>query len=175
MPKIIPILTYPNPRLHKKGLLVEDVLSPETQADIDDMLYTLEHTKNCAGLAATQLDFAEPKAITVLNDYSQDGNQPRCLINPVIIAAEGEQHEEEGCMSVYPRLIQSPVKRAFHITVKALNRQGDTIEYTCEGYVAKLIQHEVDHLNGMVYLQRLSPLKRSRIDEKIKKTCFKKQ
>ncbi|MFN7096389.1 MAG: peptide deformylase [Gammaproteobacteria bacterium] len=171
---MIAILQYPNPRLHKKAELVTDVLAPDVQAMIDDMLYTLEHTDNCAALAATQLDFAHPKAITVLNDYSKDGTQPRCLINPVIIAREGEQCEEEGCMSVYPRHIYEPVKRAARVTVRALDRQGNTIEYTGEGYIAKMLQHEIDHLNGLIYLQHLSSVKRLRIDEKIKKISKKK-
>jgi peptide deformylase len=170
---MVAILNYPNPRLHKKGEIVTDVSAPDVQAMIDDMFYTLEHTNNCAGLAATQMDFANPKAITVLNDYSEDGSQPRCLINPVIIEQEGEQFEDEGCMSVYPRHIYEPVKRAARIKVRALDRHGNTIEYSAEGYVAKLIQHEIDHLNGMVYIQRLSSLKRGRVDEKIRKIIKK--
>jgi peptide deformylase len=166
---MVAILNYPNPRLHKKAEPVTDVMAPEIQQIIQEMFTTLAKTENCAGLAATQLDFAHPKAITVLNDYSADGKQPRCLINPVIIAAEGEVIEEEGCMSVYSRHIHAPVKRAAKITVKALDQYGNPLEYIAEGYVAKLIQHEVDHLNGMVYLQRLSALKRARIEEQIKK------
>ncbi|NNM59808.1 MAG: peptide deformylase [Legionellales bacterium] len=169
MPNLVAILVYPDPRLYKKAELVEDATALDVQAVIDDMFYTLENTPNCAGLAATQLDFANPKAITVLMDYSHDGTQPLCLINPVIIEAEGEQNEEEGCMSVFPRQIHEHVKRAARITVRALDRHGKTIEYKAEGYIAKLIQHEVDHLNGKIYLQRLSLLKRARINQKIKK------
>lgn len=171
---LVAILNYPNPRLHKKAEIVTDVLAPDVQAMIDDMFYTLEHTQNCAGLAATQMDFAHPKAITVLNDYSEDGKQPRCLINPEIIEQDGEQYEEEGCMSVYPRHVYEPVKRAARIKVRALDRDGNVIEYTAEGYIAKLIQHEIDHLNGMVYLQRLSNAKRLRVDDKIRKIIKKK-
>lgn len=173
MPNLIAILVYPDPRLYKKAELVEDVTHPDVQAIIDDMFYTLDNTPRCAGLAATQLDFANPKAITVLGDYSHDGTQPLCLINPVIISAEGEQNEEEGCMSVFPRQIHEHVKRAAQVTVRALDRTGAVIEYTAQGYVAKLIQHEVDHLNGKIYLQRLSLLKRARINEKIMKLSQK--
>ncbi len=170
---MVAILNYPYPRLHVKAERVTDVKSPDIQCIIDDMFDTLAHTENCAGLAATQLDFENPKAITVLNDYSEDGKQPLCLVNPEIIEAEGEACEEEGCMSVYSEHIHTPVKRAAKIKVRALDRDGNPIEYVATGFSAKLIQHEVDHLNGMLYIQRLSPLKRARIDEKIKKVIAK--
>ncbi len=166
---MVAILNYPNSRLHIKAEQVTDVTAPEIQQIIDDMFLTLENTDNCAGLAATQLDFVNPKAITVLNDYSEDGKQPRCLVNPEIIERHGEQTEDEGCMSVYSTHIHAPVTRAERIKVRALDRHGKPLEYEATGFIAKLIQHEVDHLNGIIYLQRLSPLKRSRIDEKIRK------
>lgn len=166
---IIPILSHPNTRLHQKARRVENISLPPVQTMIKDMFETLDNTANCAGLAATQLDFVDPYAITVLMDYSEDKSQPCCLINPEIISTEGEQYEVEGCMSVWPDYCSAPVKRYETITVKALDPSGQPILYTAHGYVAKLIQHEVDHLNGMLYIQRLSPLKRSRIEEKIKK------
>ena len=169
---IIPILAYPNSRLYQKAIQVTDVHSDVVQTMIKDMFETLAHTDNCAGLAATQLDFASPFAITVLHDYSDDGSQPLCLINPIIIASSGEQREAEGCMSVYPDLCHERVKRAETITVTALTDKGDSITYTANGYVAKLIQHEVDHLNGLLYLQRLSALKRQRLDLKIAKAVL---
>lgn len=172
---MVAILNYPNPRLHIKAELVTDVMAPEIQQIIDEMFATLEATDNCAGLAATQLDFINPKAITVLNDYSDDGKQPRCLINPEIIEYEGEITDDEGCMSVLNTHIHAAVTRAARVKVRALDRQGNPIEYVAVDFVAKLIQHEIDHLNGMIYLQRLSPLKRARIDEKIRKLSSKKK
>jgi peptide deformylase len=166
---MIAILNYPNPRLHIKAEPVTDVTAPEIQQIIDDMFFTLANTDNCAGLAATQLDFIRPKAITVLNDYSEDATQPRCLINPEIIERSGEMTEDEGCMSVYSTHIHAAVSRAARVKVRAMDREGKIFEYEATGFIAKLIQHEVDHLNGIIYLQRLSTLKRARIDEKIRK------
>lgn len=163
----IRILSYPDPKLKRVGKKVT-VVNDEIRKIIDTMFETNYGTENCAALAATQLDFADAFAITVI-DLSEEKNEPLCLINPEIIHSEGEQFEYEGCMSVFPNHIHERVKRANRITVKALNQQGEPIEFTAEGYMAKCIQHEVDHLNGLTYLDRLSPLKRERILDKIRR------
>ena len=161
------ILSYPDlklKRVGKKVTLVDD----EIKKIIADMFETHYATENCAALAATQLDLVDPPAITVI-DFSAEKNKPLCFINPEIIHSEGEQAEYEGCMSVYPDHIHEKVKRAQRVTVKALNEKGETIEFTAEGYMAKCLQHEIDHLNGLTYLDRLSPLKRERIVDKIRR------
>ena len=161
------ILEYPDPKLKRVGKKVENV-NDEVKQVIADMFETHYATENCAALAATQLDFAEPYAITVI-DFSEEKNQPLCLINPEIIDSEGEQFEYEGCMSVYPDYCHERVKRSDKVMVKALNENGEPIEMTAEGYMAKCLQHEIDHLNGLTYLDRLSPLKRERLVDKIRK------
>lgn len=161
------ILSYPDPKLKRVGKTVT-VVDDEIKTIIAAMFETHYGTENCAALAATQLDFDNPPAITVI-DFSEQKNEPLCLINPEIIHSEGEQLEYEGCMSVYPDHIHERVKRATHVTVKALNEKGETIEFKAEGYMAKCLQHEIDHLNGLTYLDRLSPLKRERIVDKIRR------
>ncbi|MCD6045776.1 MAG: def1 [Gammaproteobacteria bacterium] len=161
------ILSYPDPKLKRVGKKVT-VIDDAIKKIIADMFETDYGTQNCAALAATQLDFDNPPAITVI-DLSEKKNEPLCLINPVITHSEGEQFEYEGCMSVYPDHIHERVKRAARVTVKALNEQGVEIEFTAEGYMAKCLQHEIDHLNGLTYLDRLSPLKRERILDKIRR------
>lgn len=165
---MIDILMYPDPRLKKIGRKVDDPLAPEVQKVIRMMFETLYNTANCAGLAATQLDFADPYAITVI-DLSTDKNEPLCLINPEIIERSGKTFEEEGCMSVYPDHIHKAIKRSEFITVVAQNEKGETIEIKTDGFLAKCIQHEVDHLNGILYIDHLSSLKRQMLDKQIKK------
>lgn len=165
---ILEILQYPDKRLHKKAKVVQDVNDPKIQKTIDDMFETLYHTANCAGLAATQLDIADPYQITVI-DVSEDKTEPLCLINPEIISSEGEATQWEGCMSVNPGEIYSQVTRAAKVKARALDRNGKVIEIEAEGLLAKCIQHEIDHLHGKLYIQHLSPLKRNLIDKKIKK------
>lgn len=163
----IRILQYPDPRLKTKAETVANVKDEAVQKVIDDMFETHYSTENCAALAASQLDFKHPKRITVI-DYSAKKDQPLCLVNAEIVEAEGEMMEEEGCMSV-PGGVYEKVKRAAKIKVRALDREGNPIEFTAEGYLAKCIQHELDHLDGKIFLDRLSPLKRHRIDKKLEK------
>ncbi|MBY0376974.1 MAG: peptide deformylase [Gammaproteobacteria bacterium] len=163
----IRILDYPDPKLKRIGRKVE-VVNDEVKQVIADMFETHYATENCAALAATQLDFADPWAITVI-DFSENKDDPLCLINPEIIESDGEQFEYEGCMSVYPDHLHERVKRADRIVVSALNEQGERIELSAEGYMAKCLQHEIDHLNGLTYLDRLSPLKRQRLLDKLHK------
>lgn len=164
---ILTILEYPDPRLKTVARRVE-VFDERIQKIIDDMFETHYATENCAALAATQLDIVGPPFITVI-DFSAEKNQPLCLVNAEIIEREGEHTEVEGCMSVYPSAIQDKVTRAEKIKVKALDRDGKPIEFSADGFMAKCIQHELDHLNGKVYLDHLSKLKRQLIEKKIAK------
>jgi peptide deformylase len=168
---ILRILQYPDPRLRTKGERVTQVDDLSVQKMIDDMFETHYNAENCAALAATQLDLPKPKHITVI-DFSLEKNQPLCLINGEIVQSEGEVAEEEACMSVAG--LYEKVKRAAKIWVRALDREGKLLEFTAEGFMAKCIQHELDHLNGKIYLDKLSPLKRSRADQKFAKLHRKK-
>lgn len=165
---ILKILQYPDSRLKRKAVKVDDIKSAQTQKIIDDMFETLAHTHHCAGLSATQLDLEFAPSITVINSFIAS-DIPLCLINPEIISSSGKVYEEEGCMSVYPEEINALVERFAKVTFKALDREGNQIESTAEEFFARVIQHELDHLNGILYIDRISPLKRSRIDKKIKK------
>ncbi len=144
---IVKIIQYPNPKLRRKGIKVTD-FSEATQTIIDNMLETHYAATNCAALAATQLDLPNAPHITVI-DFSEKKNQPLCLVNAEIISREGSIVETEGCMSVGGGSeIFSKVKRSERIKVIALDRYGKTIEFEAAGFMAKCIQHELDHLDG---------------------------
>lgn len=132
---------------------------------IQDMFETHYAAKNCAALAATQLDMPNPPHITVI-DFSEKKDQPLCLINGEIIERIGITDEEEGCMSIAG--IYEKVKRAASVKVRALDMTGNTLEFTAEGFMAKCIQHELDHLNGIIFIHHLSSLKRGRVDKKFR-------
>jgi len=159
------ILRYPDPRLHI-------VAKPVTAVDerirrlVDDMLETM-YAADGVGLAATQVDVHER---VIVIDTSETRNDPRVLINPEITARSDEMtFSDEGCLSV-PQ-IYDKVKRHARVTVRALNRSGDTYEFDAEGLLAICVQHEMDHLVGKVFVEYLSSLKRDRIKTKmLKKT-----
>lgn len=165
---MLAILNYPDPGLSRQALPVQDPLDPQIQGLIRDMFETLYGTHHCAALAATQLDVPDAPAITVI-DLSEKRNEPLCLINPVIVEASGHQKEPEGCMSVYPDHIVHVVPRAQRVVVTYLNQEGQEQRMEAEGYLAKCLQHEIDHLNGHVYLHRLSAFKKARLLSKINK------
>jgi len=165
---MLKILQYPDARLRIKAKPVEDVKDPKIQGIIDDMFATLYNTPNCAGLSTTQLNIEDPPRITVI-DESPDNDQSFCLINPVIIHKEGESSYAEGCMSIYPAHLHAEVKRADKITFKALDRDGNNLEIAAEGIFSICVQHELDHLDGILYIDHLSPLKRKMIEKKISK------
>lgn len=164
---IVKILQHPDPRL---GTIAEKVtdFGPETQKVIDDMFETHYKAENCAALAATQLDFEKPKHITVI-DFSPNRDQPLCLVNGEIIwRSEELMHEPEGCMSV-PGGVYETLKRSAQIKVRAQDRFGKEFEMEAQGFLSKCIQHELDHLNGKLFIDHLSRLKRARVDKRISK------
>ncbi|MBA2653681.1 MAG: peptide deformylase [Gammaproteobacteria bacterium] len=174
---MIDILQYPDSRLGIKADTVVDFSDKALQQVIDDMLETLHNTENCAGLAATQLNIPHPKRITVIYDYKDKENRKPaslCLVNPEIIAREGEFLEPEACMSVQGGVYEIVPARSFKVTVRAQDRFGNFFEIVGEGYMAKLLQHELDHLDGVIFIDRLSRLKRQRIDKKISKLIKRK-
>jgi len=164
---ILNILQYPDQRLGRIATPVTH-FDARIQTVIDNMFETHYATSDCAALAATQLDLDPPWRITVI-DFSEEKNQPLCLVNPVIIDRQGEQYEIEGCMSVYPEAIYEKVKRAYSIVVKAQDRDGKPFEMQAEGFMAKCIQHEIDHLDGKIFLNRLNTVKLERVQRRIKK------
>ena len=164
---ILKILQFPDKQLKRISIPVEK-FDASIQKVIDDMFETHYATENCAALAATQLDMPIPWRITVI-DFSKDKNEPLCLVNPHIVSSEGEQNEYEGCMSVYPEFIHEKVKRAMKIIVTAQDRNGIPFEMVVDGYLAKCIQHEIDHLDGKLFIDHLHKIKFERIGRKIKK------
>lgn len=169
---ILKILQYPDPKLRRHGQIVTDIKSNIIQNIIDDMLETLKNTESCAGLSATQLDIDIPPSITVINEPTAKGGV-LCLINPEIIESEGQCSEIEGCMSIHPEIISAIVNRPERITVTACDREGQPIRISTADFLARCIQHEIDHLHGIVYIDRISPLKKTRIEKKISKLLKK--
>lgn len=163
----IKILQYPDPKLKRVAVKVE-TFDDALQSVINDMFETHYAAPNCAALAATQLDLPIPYSITVI-DYSETRDQPLCLVNPKVVESEGEQCEFEGCMSVHPDAIHEKVKRANRVKVQAQDRNGKPIEIEAEGYFAKCLQHEIDHLEGKLFLDKLPFTKRERALRRIKK------
>ncbi len=165
---VLRILQYPDPRLRTVAKKV-DIIDERIEKIVADMFETHYAADNCAALAATQLDIENPPFITVI-DFSPERDQPLCLINGEIIASEGQRTEEEGCMSVGTGgAIFEKVTRADTITVRALNEKGEQLEFGADGFMAKCIQHELDHLNGKIYLDRLSKLRRGRTEKRLQK------
>ncbi len=156
------ILHYPDPRLRNHGAAVEKV-DDEIRKLIDDMIETMYEAPGI-GLAATQVNVA--KRVIVV-DISEDKSDPLALVNPEIDERDGEVETEEGCLSV-PGIYET-VRRPEHIRVTALDRDGKTIEIKAEGLLAVCIQHEVDHLDGRLFVDYLSRLKRQRIKKKAEK------
>jgi peptide deformylase len=159
---ILPILHYPDPRLRTKALPVDGV-DKEVRTLLDDMLETMYEAPGI-GLAAPQVNISK-RAIVI--DISEERNQPLHLVNPEILSRRGETQMEEGCLSV--PYIYEPVERAAWVKVRALGRDGRAFDMEAEGLLAVCIQHEIDHLEGKLFVDYLSEIKRSRIRKKLEK------
>lgn len=159
---ILNILKYPDPRLRTLAKSITEVTDVHRQ-QLGDMLETM-YAAPGIGLAATQVDIHERMLVL---DISEEKNDPRVFINPEIIARDGAEVMEEGCLSV-PGIYEK-VERADKVTVRALDRDGKTFELEAEGLLAVCIQHEIDHLDGKVFVDYLSPLKQQRIGKKLEK------
>lgn len=159
---LLPILHYPDPRLHTKAKPVAAVDGRIRQL-VQDMAETM-YAAPGVGLAATQVNVHER---IVVIDVSEDKTQLRALINPEIIERRGEQVCEEGCLSV-PGIYEE-VSRAEWVRVRALNEQGEVVEFEADGLLAVCVQHELDHLDGKVFVEYLSSLKQNRIKTKLAK------
>jgi len=154
------ILEFPDPRLRTRAIPVETV-DDTLNTLIEDMLETMYEAPGI-GLAATQVDVH--KRLLVV-DVSSDNSEPNALINPEIIEMDGETVTEEGCLSV-PGYYEE-VKRAEHIRVRFLNRKGEETELEAEGLLAVCIQHEIDHLDGKLFVDYISEAKRQRIRKRL--------
>jgi len=159
---LLQILEYPDPRLRTVAEPVVEV-NDDIRRLIADMLETM-YTAPGIGLAATQVNVH--KRLLVV-DISEDKSEPLCFINPEILELDGRSASDEGCLSV-PEVYES-VERAERVRVKALDREGQAFELEAEGLLAVCIQHELDHLNGKLFVDYLSPLKRQRLKKKLMK------
>jgi peptide deformylase len=159
---ILTILEFPDDRLRKKAAPVA-VVDESIKRLVDDMFETM-YAAPGVGLAATQVNVQ--KRIVVI-DVSEEKNTPVCLINPEIVEKNGSEEMDEGCLSV-PGVFEK-VTRAETVKVRALDRNGDAFELEADGLLAVCIQHEIDHLEGKLFVDYLSPLKRQLIRKKLKK------
>ncbi len=160
---ILEILEYPDPRLRTKAETVA-VVDDRVRAIISDMFDTMYDAPGI-GLAATQVNVHER---IVVIDVSEDKSEPLVFINPEVSVLEGEPETmQEGCLSV-PGFYEE-VTRIEHCLVKALDRDGNPFELECRGLLAVCIQHEIDHLEGKLMVDYISPLKRNRIKDKLEK------
>ena len=161
---LLPILEYPNPRLRIKAEpMTQADFTPELQTFIDSMFETM-YAAPGIGLAATQVDFH--KRMLVI-DVSKDREEPLVFINPEILSREGAASGEEGCLSVPG--IYDDVPRAQRIRLRAQDATGQVIESDLDGMLAVCVQHEMDHLEGKLFVDYLSELKRQRIRKKLDK------
>jgi len=156
------ILEFPDPRLRKKAVPV-DVVDDDLRRLIGDMFETM-YAAPGIGLAATQVDVHKRLLVA---DVSRDMSEPHVLINPVILEKDGVTVTDEGCLSV-PGYFEE-VERAEHIRVRFLDREGEEREMEAEGLLAVCIQHEMDHLEGKLFVDYLSEAKRLRIRKKLEK------
>jgi peptide deformylase len=156
------VLTFPHPNLRKMAKPIEKV-TPEIQLLLDDMLETM-YAEQGIGLAATQIDV---HLRAVVMDLSDERNEPLYIVNPEIIEKEGMQDVKAGCLSVPG--IYDAVSYPAKVTVRFLDREGRSVEMQAEKLLAACFQHEIDHLNGKLFIDYLSPLKRDRIEKKLAK------
>ena len=159
---MLDILHHPDSRLRKKAAQVNNV-DASIRRLVDDMFETM-YANQGIGLAATQVNI-QKRIITI--DISEHKDQKLCLINPEITFKEGQSEHEEGCLSVpdyYDKVI-----RAERIRFRALDQQGDSYEMEADGLLAICVQHEIDHLDGKLFVDYLSTLKQQRVRKKMEK------
>ncbi|EGQ9457801.1 peptide deformylase [Vibrio parahaemolyticus] len=159
---VLEILSIPDPRLKVKAEKVTDVSTIQTL--IDDMLETLYATGNGIGLASTQVGRKE--AVVVI-DISDERNDPLILVNPEVVSGENKALGQEGCLSV-PEYY-ADVERYTSVVVSALDRDGNPITIESDEFLAIVMQHEIDHLSGKLFIDYLSPLKQKMAMKKVKK------
>ena len=159
---VLNILRYPDPRLHQQARPV-DAFDERLRTLVSDMAETM-YAAPGIGLAATQVDIHEQ---IIVVDISEDHSNLLTLINPTIVQSDGTKSHEEGCLSV-PGIYET-VTRPAQVTVKYLNLNGEEQTLEADGLLAVCVQHEMDHLQGKVFVEYLSQLKLTRIKQKLKK------
>lgn len=159
---VLKVLSFPDQRLRTKAKPVESV-DDSVRVIMDDMLETMYEAPGI-GLAATQVDVHQQ---IVVIDISEEKDSPLYLVNPKITAKSGKEISEEGCLSVPEYYAE--VERAEAVTVSALGHDGKPFELEAEGLLAVCIQHELDHLQGKLFVDYLSPLKQQRVRKKLEK------
>ena len=159
---LLPILEFPDERLRTIARPVEEV-TDEIRSILDDMLETMYEAPGI-GLAATQVNVHQRMIVI---DTSEEKNDPIYLINPEITAVDGVEEMDEGCLSV-PGIYEK-VSRADRVSIKALGYDGKSFKLEADELLAVCIQHEIDHLDGKLFVDYLSPLKRNRIKKKLEK------
>ena len=162
---LLTILEFPDPRLRTKAAPVDParICEPAFQQLLDDMFQTM-YEEPGIGLAASQVDVHQRFMVI---DVSEDRSAPMVFINPEITARSGEQVYQEGCLSV-PGIF-ADVTRSSDINVRALDRNGQPFELTTDGLLSVCVQHEMDHLEGKLFVDYLSPLKREMVRKKLAK------
>jgi len=163
---LLDILRYPDPRLYERAAPVLEV-DESVRTLVRDMAETM-YAAPGVGLAATQVHVSQR---VIVIDASETRNELLILINPEIVSSEGVQYREEGCLSVPG--IYEPVERAERVTVRALGLDGGSFTFVAEEILAVCIQHEMDHLEGKVFVDYLSRLKQQRIKAKLQKQLRK--
>ena len=160
---VLTILTAPNDKLIEQAKPVSDV--SKIQVLIDDLIETMYDTDDGIGLAATQVGRSE--AVVVI-DISENRDEPLVLVNPEIVHGEETAKGQEGCLSIPG--YYADVERFINVTVEALDRNGKEITVTSDDFLAIVMQHEIDHLKGKLFIDYLSPLKQQMALKKVKKT-----
>jgi peptide deformylase len=164
------IVRYGDPVLEREGALVQEFGTGELRQFVDEMFETMYSAKG-VGLAAPQVGVSRKITVIDISGGVKEKDVPPSekivLINPRIVAREGKQVGEEGCLSIPG--FREQVKRAKKVTVRAQNLEGEWFERTGEDLLARAIQHELDHLNGVLFITHISPLKRELIKREIKK------
>ncbi len=160
---LLKVLEHPDKRLRNKAVPVTN-FGAELQAILNDMFETL-YKEDGVGLAATQVNIHQR---IIVIDVSDDRKSPFCVINPEIIAREGKQYEYEGCIS-FPG-VYDKVERAGKIRLRAQDQQGQFFELDADALLATCLQHEMDHLDGILFVDHLSRLRRDRLLRKLEKS-----
>jgi peptide deformylase len=158
---VLDILKAPNEKLKVKAKTVTDIAL--VQQLIDDMLDTMYDTDDGVGLAATQV--GSDQAVVII-DISEQRNEPLVLINPVVVSGENKQKGQEGCLSVPG--YYADVERFTSVKVTALDRHGKDMNIESDNFLAIVMQHEIDHLHGTLFIDHLSSLKRKMALKKVK-------
>lgn len=161
---VLEIISYPNPILRKRCRPVSDI-TPEILKLADNMAETM-YAAPGVGLAASQVGASLQVAVVDVTWRTEEGRNITTIVNPVLVYAEGETVGEEGCLSVPGCMAE--VKRSARVLVRGLDRQGKEIEIAGEGLLAVALQHELDHLNGVLFFDHLSRLKRDILKKKLK-------